>query len=92
MGTFPHYTNLTYDCKDSKGQYPEKKWIDKEFFHPKTRRVYQVQGFVWNSSTDEWNVYYSRRGCIVNFTKIIAEFKEKFIEIEGPTEPKEEDE
>ena len=87
---FVHHAVLDYSKKDSKGQYVEQKWIDKSFFHPKTRRVYRVSGFIWNSSTDEWNVYYSRSGCVVSFTKTIPEFKEKFVEIDNGT-PSEDD-
>lgn len=81
---------LTYSRKDTKGQFIEQKWIDKSFFHPGTRRIVTVIGFIWNTSTDEWNVYYSCRGAGVNFCKAIEEFRAKFVEIENG-EPSEDD-
>lgn len=88
---FVHHTILDYNKKDSLGQYPDQKWIDESFFHPKTRRIYTVRGFIWNSSTDEWNVHYSRPGCVVSFTKTIPEFKEKFVQVESERKRNDED-
>ena len=82
---FHHPAILSFSTADSKNQRPNKSSIGKSYFHPKTRRIYRVTDFVWNSSTDEWNIVYSRTGCDITFTRTLAEFNDpnRFIEIDN---------
>lgn len=88
---FVHPKFLTISSLDSKKQRPATEWISKSFFHPKSRRIYRVIGFVWDSSNDEWKVHYSRAGCTIQFTRVMSEFKEKFVQIEDESAPNEDD-
>lgn len=82
--TFTHHKVLTYGSADSDGKRPNREWIGRSFFHVKTRRIYRVSGFVWNSTTDTWNVKYSRAGCDIEFTRVLAEFTEpRYVLIES---------
>lgn len=82
--TFTQHKHLTLSSPDSRNVRPDKSMIGKSYFHPKTRRIYRVSGFVWNSSTDMWDVRYSRSGCGIEFTRRIDEFKDgRFVEVDN---------
>lgn len=49
---------LDYSCKDSKGQKPDTRIINKKFLHTGNRKLYVVIGYVWHGDTDEWHVKY----------------------------------
>lgn len=84
--TFIHHKHLTLSSPDSKGTRPDRSMIGKNYFHPKTRRIYRVNAFVWNSSTNEWDVKYLRHGCDVEFTRRISEFIDgRFVEVDNST-------
>ena len=78
---FKHHDQLDYSKPDSKDYIPDTTMIEKSYFHPKTRRVYKVDGFIWDSDLDRWKVSYNRDGCITAFARLPEVFAEKFIEI-----------
>ncbi len=78
---FVHHEVLDYSKPDIVEYLPDITMIKRRYFHPKTQRIYDVDGFVWDSDLDRWKVSYSREGCITAFVRLPEVFAEKFVEV-----------
>src|SRR5882724_9135810 len=85
--TFEHHETLDYSKLDSVGYRPVVTMIDQQYFHPKTQRLYTVNGFVWDSDLDQWKVTYWRVGCITHFCRLPDQFALKFVLLKNPASP-----
>lgn len=76
-------TNLFHE--DAAGQKNPQSLMGKKFFHLKTSNLYEVTGYRFNASTDQWSIEYrryeqSKRGQF-NFSRDMAEFLDgRFVE------------
>lgn len=72
---------LTPYAKDKAGNYAPEKLKGKKFFHFKTKKIYTVTGFVWNATTDTWNIKYKNYDGDIEFTRTLENFLEKINDI-----------
>lgn len=76
---------LQFWMPDSGGKKPDLSWIGEQFFHVKTRKLYTVKGFVWDSTIDAWKVHYHHGNESVTFVRALGEFGDetRYIPVAG---------
>lgn len=81
--------------KDSAGKEAPKSLAHKTYFHPKTTRLYQTSGVIFDAERERWMIAYkpvdrSEHGDDItyvhlpeDFTRIEANGLPRFIEVQG---------